>query len=1475
MKKPWSVPYLVRFPMTRHFFAARKFFAILIAMAVFLFSQNEAFAAAPAYRASGTFTAGTAAITVPYPAGMLANDVCLLAVESENQNIALTTANGFVQVPTSPQSAGTAAVNPASRLALFWKRTVGGDAAPVVTDSGDHTTGRIHCFSGVITSGNPWDAGAGGNDGGANDTTGTIPGATTTSPDTLVVLITSNSRNGTSTANCSAWTNASLTSLTERSDNTNTAGLGGGHCMATGVKAAAGPYAATTVTLATTSFKGAISLALKPATAGPTATTNAASGITSWVATLNGTVSSNGMATTVSFDYGLTAAYGYSIAATPSPLAFDAVNTAVSADLIGLNCNTLFHYRVKATNSAGTTNGLDGTFTTGACGAPYPETDCAATRFGSDLVCAANDVNLTGIVLAPTNPVQQSSCVSGTPVTLDIDMTVNFATPDRWDVGIFIANDGKLPTLLPANGGASSCSVDILPTSANIIPPPVRDPVIPFYGDLFLDLDGAPQGTTDKCGDGNSAINGGTGSGVKRMYGVTLPCNASPDSGGKLFVPFVVSWDNQKSPIGGLCTSNLDPVPNTTSKCNAPLSSVAIEVVVLPKIIKTHSGATFNPPSAPITYTITVFNDSGGALQQSTLKDIHDIGLALDSIVTCATANGSTCPAASKELIEGSGIVIPSANLPDNSSLIFTVTGTLSGSIGQTISNTATVSIGLNTNSSTDSVTLGSASASKSFAPATITEGNNSLMTITFTNPTAFDVTGVSFTDTYPAGLANTAAANGVTTCPSGAVTAVNYGNSLALSNGTIPAFGSCTVSVYVTSDTANNYINSVSFLPDSLGSASATLTVNVAVFGAFNACDVGTSCTNTTTPTTSHIMTKIAGSAFSLDLVALKTNGTRNTNYNSNVFVELLDASDNSGALDAYNCRSSWTAVIATLNGQFTPGDNGLITVGLFTVANAYRDVRVRVTNVGGATKKGCSTDRFAIRPNSFTVVPSDDNWTTAGILRTINNTDATSPGSSTGSPPIHKAGQPFKITATAKNASNVTTTNYNVTVAPTAALSDCSPGTACTASFGTLALGTPTFSAGAVTWNSATYSEVGSFNLTLQDTDFASVDAADTAASCAGYYVCSAPTAVGRFVPDHFDTAVIYDSGTKVFMPCPSGLACPSSGDLYYPWSSADAAWSYADAVARTAAAGFVASDVGKIARQLDDSSFWELTAITPTWSLAIFGKGFVYSGQPFRVQVTAKNAGGNTTQNYQGVFAKAVTLAAWDALGSTTTQNPSGLLTNNSIAAALFGAVTPGVATTSTPVYTLTAATTAPTDIYVRAEDTDGVTSLRTTNPTTTSVEGGVKVASGRVKIANAYGSELLPLTLPATVQYYNAAGSWVTSNSDTVTAINPSDFALAFPVATLVACETSVSITGSSPSFTVNLSRPGTGNNGWTGLTLNLGATPAGNQCVGGVEAASTSANRPWLQFPTGANPTARATFGVYKGNNQFIYLREMY
>jgi hypothetical protein len=49
----------------------------------------------------------------------------------------------------------------------------------------------------------------------------------------------------------------------------------------------------------------------------------------------------------------------------------------------------------------------------------------------------------------------------------------------------------------------------------------------------------------------------------------------------------------------------------------------------------------------------------------------------------------------------------------------------------------------------------------------------------------------------------------------------------------------------------------------------------------------------------------------------------------------------------------------------------------------------------------------------------------------------------------------------------------------------------------------------------------------------------------------------------------------------------------------------WTYADAAARTAATGFVASDVGKLAFQIDNSSYWRLMDESPiTWAQAMAG-------------------------------------------------------------------------------------------------------------------------------------------------------------------------------------------------------------------------------------------------------------------------------
>lgn len=155
-------------------------------------------------------------------------------------------------------------------------------------------------------------------------------------------------------------------------------------------------------------------------------------------------------------------------------------------------------------------------------------------------------------------------------------------------------------------------------------------------------------------------------------------------------------------------------------------------------------------------------------------------------------------------------------------------------------------------------------------------------------------------------------------------------------------------------------------------------------------------------------------------------------------------------------------------------------------------------------------------------------------------------------------------------------------------------------------------------------------------------------------------------------------------------------------------------------------------------------------------------------------------------------------------------------------------------------------------------------------------------GRARLQNATGSELLSLPLGLQLQYWAGASGWQNNVEDTCTTIQAANFAFAFPVATankLAACETALTLSGAAPNYVASLAAPGGANPGWTDITLNLGATASGNRCtaVGAAGPAATTANAPWLQFNwTGAvgNPSARATFGVYK-SGPIIHRREMY
>jgi hypothetical protein len=97
------------------------------------------------------------------------------------------------------------------------------------------------------------------------------------------------------------------------------------------------------------------------ATGAPVVTTSPATLIASFSATLNGSVDPHGLRTTVHFEYGTTTSYG---STTASQTKNGNTYQNISANIPGLAANTTYHFRIVATNTAGTTHGADRTFTT-------------------------------------------------------------------------------------------------------------------------------------------------------------------------------------------------------------------------------------------------------------------------------------------------------------------------------------------------------------------------------------------------------------------------------------------------------------------------------------------------------------------------------------------------------------------------------------------------------------------------------------------------------------------------------------------------------------------------------------------------------------------------------------------------------------------------------------------------------------------------------------------------------------------------------------------------------------------------------------------------------------------------------------------------------------------------------------------------------------------------------------------------------
>jgi plastocyanin len=110
-----------------------------------------------------------------------------------------------------------------------------------------------------------------------------------------------------------------------------------------------------------TRFGGDRAFTTLTATGPPVVTTNPATGVTASAATLHGELDPHGLTTTVHFQYGTTTSYGHTTA-----MQTQTGNTYrnIAANISALAGDTTYHFRIDATNSAGTRAGSDRTFTT-------------------------------------------------------------------------------------------------------------------------------------------------------------------------------------------------------------------------------------------------------------------------------------------------------------------------------------------------------------------------------------------------------------------------------------------------------------------------------------------------------------------------------------------------------------------------------------------------------------------------------------------------------------------------------------------------------------------------------------------------------------------------------------------------------------------------------------------------------------------------------------------------------------------------------------------------------------------------------------------------------------------------------------------------------------------------------------------------------------------------------------------------------
>jgi|GEM_PF-1698937 MSHA biogenesis protein MshQ len=600
---------------------------------------------------------------------------------------------------------------------------------------------------------------------------------------------------------------------------------------------------------------------------------------------------------------------------------------------------------------------------------------------------------------------------------------------------------------------------------------------------------------------------------------------------------------------------------------------------------------------------------------------------------------------------------------------------------------------------------------------------------------------------------------------------------------------------------------------------------INGVLPGSFNCVEVGGA-------TGGDLYTKLTGTGFNLDVVALTSSGSIDSNYvntaSKNVTLELVKGPS------ATACASRTSVSSQTVT--FTGADQGRHTAAIAATGSAYADLGCRVTDANQSPSiVSCSTDDFAVRPYGFAVSAS---------------ATADSTGSSGSATPAIKTGANFTMTATAFPSTSSTATDSGYTGAPVINSSNV-VAHAGAKNIGNVS-GSFSVAASGVASGSFAYSEVGYFALQadgVYDNNFTAIDSAKgdctsnySNSLVSGQYGCyfgntSETQYYGRFIPDHFLTSW---AGNGSFAHACSGFSYNGQTISYSTIPTATI------------------------------TAYNSLSAVTKN-----------YTGSFMRLTPS------QFTLSYSGADAKQKGADGVNYLLLTATP---GAVTGRSLSdscsasASLCGSLT---FTLGNDTFTYNRESNAMINPFSNAINvmvssaTDSDLVSTSSGNSTMLQPSGESIYYGRVHLQNANGSELADMNVPMTVEYYNNY-NFLPNPLDqcSVAALSITD-----PLTTDSLTPANTCVWGSLSGTAQCAGSTPSGETYIQGSSLN----PSGNQTGNfNLYLKAPSATGPltvnaavqnWLQYNwLGAgniNPSSTAVFGVYTGNSKQIYFREVY